>query len=98
MKTLATIIKRSCVESCNQGRSCAELGVCQNRLPPCDGCDTLHYWPTGMTYHPFAPGVIDMGEADRAESVLWPRLPNYALATAVVCAIAFVCGLSGWPQ
>lgn len=96
MNTLATIIKSSCTESCNQGRSCADLGVCQNRLPPCDGCDTLHYLPTGMQYHPFAPGVIDMGEVESREPSYWPRLQNYALFTAVVCAIAFVCGHSGW--
>ena len=96
--TLTQIIKRSCTESCNQGRSCADLGVCQDRTPPCEGCDTLHYLPTGMAY-PFAPGVIDTGEADAgsAEPTLLGDIKNLAFIAAVVGVLAFLGGVAaGW--
>jgi hypothetical protein len=80
--------------NCRQGRDCAtrlaaqrqaartcdELGVCQNKTPPCAGC-TAHY---------FAPGVIEGGPKKRQARALvrWTLISMGLMATVAVVTFA----------
>jgi len=77
--------------NCRQGRDCAtrlavrtcdELGVCQNKTPPCAGC-RQHY---------FAPGVIEGGPKKRQARALmrWTLICMGLMATVAV--VAFTAG------
>ncbi len=69
----------------NNKRSCFELGVCQSRNPPCDGCDChtrKALW--------FAPGVIDAGPKRQARA--W-RASDFIGALGLVAVAYF---LAGW--
>lgn len=69
--------------------TCTELGVCQERFPPCGGCCMVHdasAMPTG--HHGFAPGVIERHTAPRSRSGLATvgRWVAYLALAAVACA------------
>ena len=44
-------------------RSCDELGLCQNRKPPCAGRTSADTSPLGHGVYNFAPGIIQGGPA-----------------------------------
>lgn len=73
----------------SQRRSCDELGLCQNRKPPCPGC-TWH--DTSLlekgAYH-FAPGVIEGGPAKPSLLRRW-GIRNGARWVGVGCLAATV--------
>lgn len=95
--------------SINTPRTCHELGVCQDRPPPCSHTcrlgaesarvDTKHL-PHGGYY--FAPGVIENGSRHKARRLApWQRL---VLGAAVWLAVAGLLGFAagvlqakGWP-
>ena len=44
-------------------RTCDELGLCQNRKPPCPGCACHEAGLLGHGVYHFAPGIIQGGPA-----------------------------------
>jgi len=60
--------------------TCDNLGVCQDRTPPCPGC---------LPRPAFAPGVI---EHHRAPHPMRDALLRWLVVTAAVMALAWVAG------
>lgn len=83
--------------------SCNALGVCQCRAIPCLDCPELHVTapplPAGLPKYPFAPGVIDNGEADDGQymgrNLLIALVAVAAAGLLGGCVIGF-CKSVGW--
>lgn len=74
----------------NQKRSCYELGVCQARTPPCEGCHCQNNKADTRKALWFAPGVIDAGPKRQGRA--W-RPSDFAGALGLVAVAYF---LAGW--
>lgn len=75
----------------SQRRSCDQLGLCQNRKPPCPGCTWRETALFDKGVHHFAPGVIDAGPAKRPLLRRW-GVRNGARWVGVWCLAAAVLG------
>lgn len=70
-------------------RSCDELGLCQNRKPPCAGCTCDDTSPLGHGVYNFAPGIIEGGPVKPSMLRRW-GLRNVARWVGVGCLAATV--------
>lgn len=74
----------------SQRRSCDQLGLCQNRKPPCPGCTWRDTALFDKGVHHFAPGVIDAGPAKRPLLRRWQFAKWCKLMGGCIFAVAVV--------
>ena len=73
-------------------RTCHELGVCQQRTPPCRGCESIQV-PTPQKPIRFASGVIQSASRRRQHASLARWMGRALGVMLLVATIAFWAGL-----
>lgn len=73
-------------------RTCHELGVCQQRTPPCRGCEPIQA-PVLQKPIRFAPGVIQCASRRRQRASLACWLGRALGVMLLVATVAFWAGL-----